>query len=237
MINNTYKTDGYELVRNILTENEVLESKSHAHFLAKKAENLDKSSRIHNTYFELQSKSGRKDDPEIYQGVLRKITNPSNSSLFFKNLKNHPNFLKQMKIFGLKNPICAVDQINFKAAKIGSPFPFHQDAHFLKHEAYNKLVRYGGINFVIALEETTLENGAFIIVKDSHHQKLTKNIKGYDTSKLRSSNFDHDEMKELPLLQRPGDAVFFDPWLAHGSGPNRSESSRILLTFWFVDQE
>jgi len=33
---------------------------------------------------------------------------------------------------------------------------------------------------------------------------------------------------------QPGDAVLFDPFLAHGSGPNRSDRRRRLITLWFV---
>jgi ectoine hydroxylase-related dioxygenase (phytanoyl-CoA dioxygenase family) len=54
----------------------------------------------------------------------------------------------------------------------------------------------------------------------------------YDASQTLEHRFDTTH-RIVPALA-PGDAIFFSPWLAHGSGPNRSERRRRIATLWFV---
>ena len=41
---------------------------------------------------------------------------------------------------GVTRPECVVDQVNFKTQFVGTPFPWHQDASFLKPLARGRFV-------------------------------------------------------------------------------------------------
>jgi ectoine hydroxylase-related dioxygenase (phytanoyl-CoA dioxygenase family) len=53
-----------------------------------------------------------------------------------------------------------------------------------------------------------------------------------DASSRSAATFDETHHQLVPL--RRGDAVAFHPLLAHGSGPNRSDGARRMVTVWCV---
>ena len=58
----------------------------------------------------------------------------------------------------------------------------------------------------------------------------------YDTSGASDALGLFDESKRVVPALEPGDAVFFHPLLAHGSGPNESERRRRIATLWYVSR-
>ncbi len=82
---------------------------------------------------------------------------------------------------------------------------------------------------VIALDPADAENGGFEVLARTHRGGLS-DVK-YDGSAMNHGSFDESRRVLTPL--RPGDALLFHPRLAHGSGPNRSDRRRRLITLWF----
>lgn len=56
-------------------------------------------------------------------------------------------------------------------------------------------------------------------------------LSGYDAATSNEGVFDETFRRLVPL--EPGDALVFHPLLAHGSGVNRSERQRRLVTLWY----
>lgn len=195
------------------------------------------SERINGSFFEVQTATGRKGEQAASPGLLRKVTGASKSSRVFKDLRDDNELAGVFaSVADLGRIICVNDQVNYKAAYVGTPFPFHQDAGFVVGAARKLLARNNGVNAVIALDPSHDCNGGFEVLGGTHRGGYV-DLKGrYDTSKTHSGLsacvFD-SSLQCIPFLL-PGDAIVFDPMLAHGSGPNLSPLRRRLATLWYV---
>src|SRR6266516_89911 len=165
----------------------------------------------------------------VMLGALRKISFPSKGQPAFANLRRDRGVLSALAQLGLDAPKCLVDQVNFKLPRLGTGFPFHQDAHFVIGRTRGRLKRNGGMNLVIALDEADAGNGGFEVLGRTHTGGLVKF--SYDPASMNEGIFDETPRTLVPM--QPGDAVLFHPLLAHGSGQNRSDRPRRLVTMWF----
>ncbi len=208
-------------VKALLTATEALEAS---------ARTLEHDVTLRGVGFEVQSASGRKGEPAVFPGALRKITFPSKAKGPFNRLRTDPAVLGALEACGLVGPECHVDQVNLKLPRLGTAFPFHQDAHFVVGKTQGRIERKGGLNVVIALDPADAENGSFEVLGRTHQAGLIPFP--YDLSVRNEGIFDETHRTILDL--QPGDAVLFHPLLAHGSGPNRSDRPRRFVAMWFV---
>jgi phytanoyl-CoA hydroxylase len=197
--------------------------------LERLAAHFERDTLLHRVFFQMQSASGKKGEPAIFPGALRKITSPSSGQPAFDRLRRDPKVLAAIESCGLVAPQCLIDQVNLKLPRVGSGFPYHQDESFLFGAALRRVHRFGGVNLVIALDPADAENGGFEVLGRTHQGPLVNAT--YDTSATNAGLFDESHRVLAPLS--PGDALLFHPRLAHGSGPNRSERPRRLITLWF----
>lgn len=197
--------------------------------LERTAAHFERDTLVRRVFFQVQSASGRKGELAIFPGALRKITSPSSGQPAFDRLRRDPKVLAALESCGLVAPQCLIDQVNLKLPRVGSGFPYHQDESFLFGDALRRVRRFGGINLVIALDPADAENGGFEVLGRTHRSGLVATT--YDTSTTNAGSFDESHRVLAPLS--PGDALLFHPRLAHGSGPNRSERPRRLITLWF----
>ena len=79
------------MVRRLVTPDEVDALHAATDALQAEASAFTRSRRERGVYFEVQSASGRKGDPAVAPGVLRKITSPSKRSKAFAALATHAN--------------------------------------------------------------------------------------------------------------------------------------------------
>jgi phytanoyl-CoA hydroxylase len=197
--------------------------------LERVAADFEHDTLVRRVFFQMQSVSGKKGEPAIFPGALRKITSPSSGQPAFDRLRRDPKVRAALESCGLVGPQCLVDQVNLKLPRVGSGFPYHQDESFLFGAALRRVQQFGGVNLVIALDPTDAENGGFEVLGRTHRGALLD--VSYDTSAMNAGLFDESHRVLAPLS--PGDALLFHPRLAHGSGPNRSERPRRLITLWF----
>ena len=193
------------------------------------AADFERDTLVRGVFFQMQSKSGKKGEPAVFPGALRKITSPSSGHPAFDRLRRNPKVLAAVESCGLVAPLCLVDQVNFKLPRVGTCFPYHQDESFLFGDALRRVQQFGGLNLVIALDPSDAENGGFEVLARTHRGELL-DVK-YDGSAMNHGLFDETQ-RVLPSLS-PGAALLFHPRLAHGSGPNRSDRPRRLITLWF----
>lgn len=228
----SYATEGWLVVRSLLDADRVAALQQATDALESRAAAFVRDSAVGRVYFEVQSESGRKHEPAVFPGALRKITSPSRAEPAFRTLRDDLRIVEVAAALGVASARCAVDQVNPKIPVHGSGFPFHQDACFLHGVALRDLERFGGINVVVALDPADANNGGFTVLGRTHTSGLVPGQHSYDASQTLEQLFDTSH-RAIPALA-PGDAVFFSPWLAHGSGPNRSARRRRLATLWFV---
>jgi phytanoyl-CoA hydroxylase len=197
--------------------------------LERTAASFERDTLVRGVFFETQSSSGRKREPAVFPGALRKITSPSKGQPAFAKLRNHPDVLAAAESCGIGAPQCLIDQVNLKLPRVGSCFPYHQDESFLFGEARTLVERFGGVNMVIALDLADRDNGGFEVLGRTHRGGLP--VLDYDGASMNRGIFD-ESYRTLPTLA-PGDGLLFHPRLAHGSGPNLSDRPRRLVTLWF----
>jgi phytanoyl-CoA hydroxylase len=225
----TFQREGWLLVPGLLDRAKIDALLSATVELEREAASFERDTLVRKVFFQVQSASGKKGEPAIFPGALRKITSPSSGQPAFDRLRTDPKVLAALESCGLVAPQCLVDQVNLKLPRVGSGFPYHQDESFLFGDALRRVQQFGGVNLVIALDRADAENGGFEVLGRTHKGELVTGT--YDTSTMNAGVFDESRRVLAPLS--PGDALLFHPRLAHGSGPNRSERPRRLITLWF----
>jgi phytanoyl-CoA hydroxylase len=225
----TFEREGWLLVPRLLDRAKIAALLAATSELERMGAAFERDTHVRRVFFQMQSATGKKGEPAIFPGALRKITSPSSGSPAFDRLRRDAKVLAAVESCGLARPQCLVDQVNFKLPRVGSGFPFHQDESFLFGDALRRVQQYGGVNLVIALDSSDDENGGFEVLGRTHTGALLD--ASYDTSAMNTGVFDESHRVLAPLS--PGDALLFHPRVAHGSGPNRSERARRIITLWF----
>jgi ectoine hydroxylase-related dioxygenase (phytanoyl-CoA dioxygenase family) len=227
-----YREEGYVLLPGLFGANTVCRLREAAATVAAAGAELRSDTTLRGVRYIVQSATGRMNAEAVQAGVFRKIMFPHKDNSVFQSFKGDERIREALRLLGVGSPICVLDQINLKVAEIGTGFPWHQDAHFLAPPHQASILNHGGANLVIALDEADASNGAFEVLAGSHAQgPLTF---AYDTGSCNDGLF--DESRRALIAMQPGDAVFFHPYLLHGSAANRSEKPRCLLTYWFVNE-
>jgi ectoine hydroxylase-related dioxygenase (phytanoyl-CoA dioxygenase family) len=230
MIRERFDRDGWALVPRFLALREVEALRSATDQLASKGAHLLADAEIDGARYQVQSASGRRGEGAIGPGMLRKITFASSASVEAALLRNDRRVLKLIESIGVTSPRWIVDQINLKAPRVGTGFPWHQDVAFVAWQQRDAIAKYGGANLVIALDRADEVNGGFEVLSGTHAGGAVNF--DYDTSDTNAGVFDESRRMLIPL--DPGDAVVFHPHLAHGSGPNPSPLPRRLVALWFI---
>lgn len=225
----SFEREGWCLIQPLLDEQTVRSLVEATRTLELAATRLERDTLVRGVYFEMQSLSGRKGEPAIFPGALRKITSPSKGEVAFAQLRKCDKLLRAIEGCGVAGPGCLIDQINFKLPRVGTCFPYHQDENFLFGEALERVRRHGGVNVVIALDPMSATNGGFEVLGRTHQSGLVQHA--YDASQMNAGTFD-ESLRVVPTMA-PGDALLFHPRLAHGSGINNSDHPRRLVTLWF----
>lgn len=230
MVRERFDLEGWALVPRFLTPRDVEGLRRASDELARKGADLTADAEIDGARYEVQTASGRRGETAVAPGALRKITFASSARKEVALLRNDRRVLKLMESVGVTSPRWIVDQINLKAPRVGSGFPWHQDAAFVAWQQRDAIAKYGGANLVIALDRADEVNGGFEVLSGTHRGGGVDFA--YDTADTNAGVFDESRRTLIPL--DPGDAVVFHPYLAHGSGPNPSPQQRRLVALWFI---
>jgi ectoine hydroxylase-related dioxygenase (phytanoyl-CoA dioxygenase family) len=110
------------------------------------------------------------------------------------------------------------DTVFMKPARHGIEAALHQDTAFWPQLEPNAM------NFWIAIDPATVENGCLHVVPGTHRVDLPHRDDPVQGHVLDDGQV--DASKQIPIELNPGDAIFFDSGLAHRSYPNRSDRSR-----------
>jgi ectoine hydroxylase-related dioxygenase (phytanoyl-CoA dioxygenase family) len=145
---------------------------------------------------------------------------------YFRHLAGHPAIYDVVASLYDSGVQIFSDTIFMKAAHHGSDIPPHQDSAFLPK------IEPRALNFWMAIDAATVENGCLYILPGSHREELEHHTGGLVSRSLREDQADFS--KQIPVELAPGDAIFFDSRLIHRSYPNRSTKSRRAMTAIYV---
>lgn len=142
----------------------------------------------------------------------------------------HPElaaFLKRDDIFELLEALMGEparlfkEKVNYKLPG-GSGFAPHQDA-----PAFTTFDQHYHVTMMVPVDPSTPENGCLEVVHDLHAE-------GEVLPQAHDGTIRRDVAEALewrPLPARPGDLLFFDSYVPHRSGPNRSAAPRRA---WYI---
>ena len=114
-----------------------------------------------------------------------------------------------------------------KAAGAGTAIPWHQDYAYWKSEGNQPLM----INCQIAIDESTPENGCLEFVPGSHLWGLQEHEREQRAFGVALPGRHQPRADAVAVPLRPGDGVFFNSLVIHGSRANTSEHDRRMNTF------
>ena len=114
-----------------------------------------------------------------------------------------------------------------KAGGDGTAIPWHQDYAYWKNDN-NKPVM---INCQLAISEANLENGCIQFVPGSHNWGLQEHERKHQTFGVFLPGHYQEREDAVAIEMEPGDGVFFNALIIHGSAPNNSTDDRLMNTF------
>lgn len=203
-----FRTDGFVVVERFMSESEVVElDRQIEQYIEQVVPTVDEG----DVFYESGNSGPVKhlSAPELYDGWFRdRMIRPSTVELVSACLEQ---------------PVEALaSEVFYKPARVGSAAPYHQDNAYLYLEPAEGAVVW------IALDDTTLENGAVHFARGSH----VAGDQAHDEtgvllfSKGMHAAPDPDRHPEVPAVMRRGDASIHHILCAHRSGPNRTDRNR-----------
>ena len=105
-----------------------------------------------------------------------------------------------------------------KGARHGDRVEYHQDWTYTDERRARAIVVW------IPLVDVSPSNGAIELVPGSH--RWTEGIRPFTTVQPTAGHHDALDRRAVPVPLPSGSALFYDPALVHGSGPNVTEAVR-----------
>ena len=166
------------------------------------------------------------------KGRLRVVEPINDVEPLFDRLIDDPRLSEPMKqlVPGQRLALWTA-KLNFKHPLVGSGFGWHQDAPYWLHDSghVSKLP-----NVMVLFDDATEDNGCFRVIDGSHKKGC---LPGCDDERQLAGFYTHpdafDEASAVSVEAPAGSAIFFDPYIVHGSGPNKSPLPRraIIITY------
>ena len=213
-----FEKQGYLVVENLLTDEQLAECEEEIRWLHKLATELEAKGERNHFQREPYAKGAVRDDG---YPVLRKAENTRQYSDVFRRLSAHPALVKVVQNLIGEDLLLFRSTLMFKPARHGSAHGLHQDSAYWPMEPPTL------VTVSIALNDATVENGCFKVLPGSHKwglQNWGRIARGQDEALTDRDDLDRSGQIDVPLAA--GSVLFFHSLLAHGSGPNRSPHPR-----------
>ena len=221
-----FEKEGYLIVENLLSPEEVEECQVEIHRLHTLAAEIESDSETHKTN---PARGHFQREPYAKDGVqgeglpvLRKAEMTREYSDVFRRLAIHPNLIRVVQnLTDSEDLLLFRSTLMFKPAFHGSSHGLHQDS------AYWPMEPPSLVTVSIALNDATPENGCFKVIPKSHNwgvQEWGRIAREQDEDLTEREDVDRSGQIDVPLTA--GSALFFHSLMVHGSGPNQSPRPR-----------
>jgi ectoine hydroxylase-related dioxygenase (phytanoyl-CoA dioxygenase family) len=116
-----------------------------------------------------------------------------------------------------------------KSSRDGTAVPWHQDYAYWQTEGNQPLM----VNCQMAIDRSTRDNGCIQFVPGSHKWGLQEHARAEQTfgRYLPGPDYFYERDDAVAVEMEPGDGVFFNALIVHGSAPNTSTAERRMNTF------
>jgi len=213
-----FADQGYLVVTNLLTPQEVEECQREIDRLHQVAAQLQRQGELAASTFQCEpfATETNGDVP-----ILRKIEQARNHSEVFRQLATHPKLVAIVKNLLGEDLLLFRSTLMLKPAHHGSAHALHQDS------AYWPIDPPSLVTVSIALNDATLENGCIKVIPGSHKWGLQEwggITQKQDAPLTQRDDVDLSAKMDVPLTA--GSALFFHSLMAHGSGANTTPHPR-----------
>lgn len=188
-----------------------------------------------------------KDDDGMHRareksGAVRSVFLAHRHSPVFKELARHSKILGPVQQILKSDVYIWHSKINVKDAFEGAVWLWHQDyGYWIKDGVEPRL-----LSVMVFLDQSTLNNGCFMLAAGSHRWGNLPHYSDTVTTGYNQWCTEIDTLKKTlreemihPITGNPGDVLFFDSNLLHGSGHNMSPLPRksMILVYNDVDNK
>ncbi len=213
-----YRANGFTKVEGVLTREEVQALQQ----VCDEFLQLSRTVTTHTEIFDLEP-GHTPAEPK-----LRRVKNPGLNHPLFKRMVYHPVITAVVEqFFGPGRGVRAQgDKLNMKSPGVGSPVQWHQDWAFYPH-TNDDILAVG-----LAIDDTTIENGATQFVPGSHlgpilDHHLPKDRGGFFCGGVTDPSFTAEGAVSVPV--RAGGISLHAGRTLHGSPHNLSDRPRRIL--------
>ncbi len=217
----TFKNDGFVVIRNLFSEQEVAEIRQAFERLQHTAEDLPETSTYRGSDFVIDREGDRtRIHRVVWCGAAESVLSSFGEDPRIVNLA--------ATLLGSAELDQLINQAHFKMPGDKVAFPWHQDSRHRRYGTPLWTDVNGTGSFVeiaMAIDPVTQENGPIHFIPGSHRLGHIEPASG--TKDLPAGSFD-PSLKVTPELQ-PGDVVAFGPYMIDGSEANQSDSSRRMF--------
>lgn len=229
MIREDYLENGFVLVKNLYSPEEMKNLIENIHQVFKNQFNLKN--------FDFQEKNILEDSElirffseykEDYINCMKLIQ----KLLFLNKLGVKDELIHTLKEIGLKNPVYSTIPLIFLNSEKTSSYygnwkiPVHQDWRSIQ----------GSLNSVVVwtpIVDCPIELGALEVIPKSHKQGLLPTEEDEWYEHVKDGHYDEDSFESV--VMEKGDALIFSQFLIHRSGTNISDKIRYSFQFRFND--
>ncbi|MBI3830846.1 MAG: phytanoyl-CoA dioxygenase family protein [Planctomycetes bacterium] len=217
----SYRKDGYLLVRGLLSGHEVSALNGEVPNLLQGDEKAD---RMHRE----REKSG----------AVRQVYSADRYSAPFRTVTRHPGILQPVRALRGNDVYVWHSKINVKDAFEGAVWLWHQDYGYWMWDGVEPKL----ISVMVLLDRATVNNGCLMVVAGSHKWGRQEHYADTVTTSYKQWCLDLPTLKQRVneedirhITGEPGDVLFFDCNLLHGSGHNMSPLPRKTFIIAFND--
>ncbi|MCS6878812.1 MAG: phytanoyl-CoA dioxygenase family protein [Geminicoccaceae bacterium] len=214
-----YRRDGFIVVENVLSPEEVAELRAVTDELVAKARGL----RTHDEVYDLE------DDHTPEEPKVRRIKAPHKVHPVFDRVMRHPGILAILqKLIG---PAIRFDtsKLNVKAAGYGAAVEWHQDWAFYPH-TNDDLAAVG-----VFIDDIGLDNGPLLCIPGTHKGPIYDHHddEGYFCGAMDPDRREVAYEEAVPCLGPAGSISIHHARVVHGSAVNTSGRPRRLLLYQY----
>ncbi|MCY3906417.1 MAG: phytanoyl-CoA dioxygenase family protein [Anaerolineaceae bacterium] len=164
-------------------------------------------------------------EPERRQDAIRKLSDFVAFEPRLQAVSRHAGLLEILREMLGDEPRMFQDMALLKPPRIGREKPWHQDCAYFDLPEGTQVV-----GIWLALDEAVVENGCMHVIPGSHRAGPVVHFQRRDWQICDS---DVQTGRCLALPMQPGDCLFFDGLLHHGTPPSHSPLRRRALQFHY----
>ncbi|WP_222182713.1 phytanoyl-CoA dioxygenase family protein [Geminicoccus harenae] len=213
-----YERDGFLVVKDVLSADEVAELRRVTEELVEKARGVT----AHDDLYDLEP-SHSPEEPRV-----RRIKTPHLQAPIYDQVMRHPTILGILQ--DLVAPAIRFDasKLNMKAAGYGAAVEWHQDWAFYPH-TNDDLCAVG-----VMMDDCAIENGPLLCIPGSHKGKVyDHHADGYFCGAIDPTGSDIPFDQAVPCIGPAGSISIHHARTIHGSALNTSDRMRRLLLFQY----